>query len=98
MHRNASPEYGQISERGIRRCYHGWLFDVDGTILERPGEPADRTGAEKMSRTNRWDGRQGHSSSRPARRSLDGRSFVAASGRSKRKKGLLDVIGLCRVQ
>ena len=24
------------SERGIRCCYHGWLFDVDGTILETP--------------------------------------------------------------
>ena len=32
---------GSSSERGIRCCYHGWLFDVDGTILEAPGEPAD---------------------------------------------------------
>ena len=28
-----------MSERGIRCCYHGWLYDVDGTILEAPGEP-----------------------------------------------------------
>jgi nitrite reductase/ring-hydroxylating ferredoxin subunit len=40
-HRRASLEYGIISENGIRCCYHGWLFDVDGTILEVPGEPAD---------------------------------------------------------
>jgi phenylpropionate dioxygenase-like ring-hydroxylating dioxygenase large terminal subunit len=39
-HRNASLEYGVVTERGLRCCYHGWLFDVDGTILEVPGEPA----------------------------------------------------------
>ena len=38
-HRRASLEYGITAERGIRCCYHGWLFDVDGTILEVPGEP-----------------------------------------------------------
>ena len=30
-----------ISERGIRCCYHGWLYDVDGTLLEAPAEPAE---------------------------------------------------------
>ena len=39
-HRRASLEYGRIEERGIRCCYHGWHFDIDGTILETPGEPA----------------------------------------------------------
>ena len=38
-HRGASLEFGIISDRGIRCCYHGWLFDVDGRILETPGEP-----------------------------------------------------------
>jgi phenylpropionate dioxygenase-like ring-hydroxylating dioxygenase large terminal subunit len=38
-HRGTSLEYGIVSERGIRCCYHGWLFDIDGTILETPGEP-----------------------------------------------------------
>ncbi len=37
-HRGTSLEYGFIEERGIRCCYHGWHFDVDGTILERPNE------------------------------------------------------------
>jgi phenylpropionate dioxygenase-like ring-hydroxylating dioxygenase large terminal subunit len=37
-HRRASLEFGHIEERGIRCCYHGWHFDVDGTILETPGE------------------------------------------------------------
>ncbi len=42
-HRGTSLEYGLIEERGIRCCYHGWLFGADGTILETPGEPADST-------------------------------------------------------
>lgn len=40
-HRGTSLEYGIVSERGLRCCYHGWLFDIDGTILETPGEPED---------------------------------------------------------
>tara|TARA_A100001037_G_scaffold242579_1_gene223058 strand:- start:9 stop:1388 length:1380 start_codon:yes stop_codon:yes gene_type:complete len=40
-HRGTSLEYGIVSEHGIRCCYHGWLFDVDGRILETPGEPPD---------------------------------------------------------
>lgn len=39
-HRNTSLEFGLISDRGIRCCYHGRLFDTDGTILEIPGDPA----------------------------------------------------------
>ena len=38
-HRNASLEFGLIRERGIQCCYHGWHYDVDGTILEIPGDP-----------------------------------------------------------
>ena len=40
-HRGTSLEYGIVSEQGIRCCYHGWLFDVDGTVLETPGEPPE---------------------------------------------------------
>ena len=36
-HRRASLEYGVITERGIRCCYHGWHYDVDGHILETHG-------------------------------------------------------------
>jgi len=39
-HRGTSLEWGQIEERGIRCCYHGWVYDVDGRCLETPGEPA----------------------------------------------------------
>src|SRR5688500_17309411 len=38
-HRGASLEFGIIADRGIRCCYHGWHFDVDGTILDTPAEP-----------------------------------------------------------
>jgi nitrite reductase/ring-hydroxylating ferredoxin subunit len=40
-HRGASLEFGVIHERGLSCCYHGWLYDIDGTILETPGEPAN---------------------------------------------------------
>src|SRR5882724_623291 len=38
-HRGTSPEFGIPLDRGIRCCYHGWAFDVDGRCLETPGEP-----------------------------------------------------------
>ena len=38
-HRRASMEFGVCEENGIRCCYHGWLFDVDGSIVEIPGQP-----------------------------------------------------------
>ncbi len=47
-HRGTSLEFGLIGERGIRCCYHGWLFDCDGTILETPGEPADSTLKDRL--------------------------------------------------
>ena len=40
-HRGASLEFGRIAERGLVCCYHGWHYDVDGTILETPGEPPE---------------------------------------------------------
>ena len=47
-HRGTSLEFGLVSERGIRCCYHGWLFDVDGAILETPGEPASSTLKDRL--------------------------------------------------
>jgi hypothetical protein len=32
-------EFGVCERAGIRCCYHGWLFDIDGSILEVPGQP-----------------------------------------------------------
>jgi phenylpropionate dioxygenase-like ring-hydroxylating dioxygenase large terminal subunit len=47
-HRGTSLEFGLISERGIRCCYHGWLFDVGGTVIETPGEPAHSTLKDRL--------------------------------------------------
>ena len=47
-HRGTSLEFGQICEQGIRCCYHGWLYDVDGKILETPGEPPDSTLKDRL--------------------------------------------------
>ena len=40
IHRGTSLEFGIPDAHGLRCCYHGWLFDVDGTVLETPAEPA----------------------------------------------------------
>src|SRR5215472_11995897 len=47
-HRGTSLEFGLIDAKGIRCCYHGWLFAADGTILETPGEPADSTLKDRL--------------------------------------------------
>ncbi len=39
MHRGASLFYGKVEADGIRCCYHGWKFDVEGHCLEQPCEP-----------------------------------------------------------
>ena len=38
-HRGTSLEFGIPVERGLRCCYHGWVYDVDGRCLDTPGEP-----------------------------------------------------------
>ena len=38
-HRGTSLYYGYIEERGIRCCYHGWLYDCRGQCIEQPFEP-----------------------------------------------------------
>ena len=47
VHRGASLEYGAIQERGIRCCYHGMVFDVDGTCLHVPFPKGEEAEAEK---------------------------------------------------
>ncbi len=47
-HRGTSLEFGLIDAKGIRCCYHGWLFAPDGAILETPGEPADSTLKDRL--------------------------------------------------
>jgi phenylpropionate dioxygenase-like ring-hydroxylating dioxygenase large terminal subunit len=47
-HRGTSLEFGLVGAKGIRCCYHGWLFDVDGRILDTPGEPATSTLKDRL--------------------------------------------------
>jgi phenylpropionate dioxygenase-like ring-hydroxylating dioxygenase large terminal subunit len=38
-HRGTSLYYGKVEQKGIRCCYHGWLFAPQGQCLEQPCEP-----------------------------------------------------------
>ena len=38
-HRGTTLYYGRVEEHGIRCCYHGWLYDVEGRCLDQPCEP-----------------------------------------------------------
>ena len=48
-HRNTSLEFGIIEERGLRCCYHGRLFDIDGRILDTVGDPQQDVIASRVS-------------------------------------------------
>jgi len=37
-HRGTTLYYGRTEEGGIRCCYHGWLFDVEGNCVDMPCE------------------------------------------------------------
>jgi nitrite reductase/ring-hydroxylating ferredoxin subunit len=50
-HRGTSLEFGIPLEHGLRCCYHGWVYDVDGRCLETPGEPAGSRLKERI-----WQG------------------------------------------
>jgi 5,5'-dehydrodivanillate O-demethylase len=47
-HRGTSLEFGHLEDGGLRCCYHGWLYDVEGQVLEMPGEPADSTFRQRV--------------------------------------------------
>ena len=47
-HRGTSLYYGKVEERGIRCCYHGWLFDVQGHCLDQPCEPGGGKARDKV--------------------------------------------------
>jgi phenylpropionate dioxygenase-like ring-hydroxylating dioxygenase large terminal subunit len=44
MHRGTTLYYGKVEDEGIRCCYHGWLFDVEGRCLDQPCEPNQGAG------------------------------------------------------
>jgi nitrite reductase/ring-hydroxylating ferredoxin subunit len=41
VHRGTSLYYGKVDDHGIRCCYHGWQFDVEGNCIDQPCEPVD---------------------------------------------------------
>ena len=47
-HRGTSLEFGRVEDQGLRCCYHGWLYDVNGRCLEQPAEPADSTFKDRI--------------------------------------------------
>jgi nitrite reductase/ring-hydroxylating ferredoxin subunit len=47
-HRGTTLYYGRVEERGIRCCYHGWLYDVNGHCLEQPCEPGGGRRRERI--------------------------------------------------
>jgi nitrite reductase/ring-hydroxylating ferredoxin subunit len=47
-HRGTTLYYGKVEERGIRCCYHGWLFDVEGRCLDQPCEPGGGLHKDKV--------------------------------------------------
>lgn len=50
-HRCADLSYGRVEDGGIRCIYHGWLFDIEGRCVERPGEPTYRPSADGLRHT-----------------------------------------------
>ena len=40
-HRGTSLEWGRVEEEGLRCCYHGWLYNVEGKCIDMPCEPAE---------------------------------------------------------
>lgn len=40
-HRGASLYFGRNEQGGLRCVYHGWKFDVNGSCVDMPNEPAD---------------------------------------------------------
>ena len=47
-HRGASLFFGRNEEAGIRCVYHGWKFDVNGTCVDMPNEPAESDFNQKV--------------------------------------------------
>ena len=42
-HRGTTLYYGRVEDDGIRCCYHGWKFDVEGNCIDMPCEEDNGT-------------------------------------------------------
>ena len=52
MHRGTSLFWGHVEKDGLRCCYHGWKFDVEGNCIDQPCEPEG--GLHKESARQPW--------------------------------------------
>ena len=60
-HRGASLFFGRNEEDGLRCVYHGWKFDVAGSCVDMPNEPAEsRTSRQSQSHRLPLAGAQRH--------------------------------------
>ncbi len=50
-HRGASLFFGRNEEEGLRCVYHGWKFDVTGSCVDMPSEPAESNFKSKVHAT-----------------------------------------------
>jgi phthalate 4,5-dioxygenase len=50
-HRGTSLFFGRNEDCGLRCVYHGWKYDVDGSVLETPAEPGDSDFRKKLRHT-----------------------------------------------
>src|SRR3954469_19755506 len=50
-HRNANLFWGRNEEEGLRCVYHGWKFDVAGSCVDMPNEPAESNFKTKVRAT-----------------------------------------------
>jgi nitrite reductase/ring-hydroxylating ferredoxin subunit len=48
VHRGSSLLYGRIDDAGLRCCYHGWAFDVQGRCTDQPCEPQNGLHRDKV--------------------------------------------------
>src|ERR1700730_3253525 len=47
-HRGADLSFGRIENGGLRNLYHGWLYDIHGHCIERPGEPKGTSNGDSI--------------------------------------------------
>lgn len=47
-HRGTDLFYGRVEPEGIRCCYHGWLFSVEGRCLDQPCEKGGGANRERI--------------------------------------------------
>ncbi len=47
-HRGVSLYFGRNEESGLRCCYHGWKFDVNGQCVDMPSEPEESNFKNKV--------------------------------------------------